>query len=994
LDDNVSDPALISGGYLVELDNYIDDCTFALNDDSNKNHYPIDGHPGNYYSDLMVTADTPELLSDIQLRFLKDQFTKMNDLVNSSDDSELWSYLELDDAARYYVVEEILSHYEAYHGSTYLMRDHGAGQKWHFSPLWDCGHAFDGPTSNFFPETAQYGNNWIGNNAGKGLRSKAKFMDKVKKTFQWFVNKEADGSASPYERLCVEIDEYVDHVKAAAIRDAERWAGQPLPNQVGADVPQPVVNNSDIDTDKTEVKNFLNSKISWLKDQWGSAKLDEPERDTTPAAELPDYANPDLPHFTYTIYVKDDSANGDVKAWIYDDNSEENHDVFGDSWNGSQVFTPLTAGDGSTYYSLQVILTRELANPKVKIICGDSASASVEFVDGRFYNLNGDKVTDFDPDFVPEPNHIYVINDGNWGTVSMWLYAGSTNYSTQWPGESLEISDKLIVNGVTGVYDFTIPAQFNHGNVIFSNNGNNQYPASGQSGLQLAGKDMVYYTSNHAWSEPVSVDVVTAWSKTLPLVRITTPDAKEIGYGDDGAVKKSTFELDALNLPGVTAIDGTAAGDVTVKGRGKTYWDTFEKKAYKLKFKNKVAVLDMPKSKHWVLMPYANDAANGLLTNYVGHEVSRLIGLEWTPAMQPVEVVINDEYMGLYFIAENVRAAADRVQIADYGDPTYSEEDDFLLEFSSSHVDDGTELFHSWMSDNGFENKLVTATPAKEDIATAEETERIQEYLAGHMDIVSQAISNAKANPVSADWADVIDYEQAAKYYVVQEIMDDMGAFAENFYMHHTTGSKWILGPVWDFSNAFSSNGNKEHLIHENAGFQGSFIKDLYTNRIFMWFTAVTFDKFVNGQATRHNTKARANGIQEDFNPSMAGTLNDVKASIDDMTNKIADAVTADAVRWPEYAATSSENSIINRADEVKRKLAQSQSYLATNTSDGGAGWNNDDIITAVDTIIADSDATDEAEYFDVMGRRVINPQPGSVVIVRRGEHVTKTIVK
>lgn len=687
----------------------------------------------------------------------------------------------------------------------------------------------------------------------------------------------------------MEIDEYVEHVKAAAIRDAERWAGQPLPNQVGADVPQPVVDNRDIDTDKTNVKNFLNTKIIWLKGQWGSAKLDEPERDTTPAAELPDYAK---------------------------------------------------------------------------------------------------------PGYVPEVYHIYVINDANWSTVSMWLYAGGSNYSAAWPGETLEKDDKLIVNGVKGVYHFIVPEEFANGNVIFSDNGNNQYPASGQPGLRLAGKDMVYYTSNQAWGEPESVEEVTPWSKTLPLVRITTPDATEIGYGDAGAVKKSTFELDALNLPDVTAIDATAAGNVTVKGRGKTYWDSFEKKAYKLKFKNKVAVLDMPESKHWVLMPYANDAANGLLTNYVGHEISRLIGLEWTPAMRPVEVVINDEYMGLYFIAENVRAAAERVQIADYPDPTYSEEDDFLLEFSSSHVDDGTELFHSWTSDNGFENKLVTATPAKEDIATAEEIDRIHGYLAAHMDIVKQAISNAKANPGSADWADVIDYEEAAKYYVVQEIMDDMGAFAENFYMHHTTGSKWILGPVWDFSNAFSSNGNKEHLIHENAGFQGSFIKDLYTNRIFMWFTAVTFDKFVNGQATRHNTKARANGIQEDFNPSMAGTLNDVKASIDDMTDKIADAVTADAVRWPEYAATSSENSIINRADEVKQKLAQSQSYLATNTSDGGAGWNNDDIITAVDTIIADSDATDEAEYFDVMGRRVINLRPGSVVIVRRGEHVTKTIVK
>ncbi|MBD5235217.1 MAG: starch-binding protein [Barnesiella sp.] len=893
LDDNVSDPALISGGYLVELDNYIDDCAFHLPDASNRN-------PDPNYGSLMVTPDTPEELSDLQLRFLKDQFTKMNDLVNSGDDSELWSYLELDDAARYYVVEEILSHYEAYHGSTYLMRDHGEGQKWHFTPLWDCGHAFDGPTNQFFPDMTSYngqnsyGNNWIGNNYGSGLRGKTKFMNKVKDTFQWFVNKEADGSASPYERLCMEIDEYVNHVQAAALRDAERWRGQPLPNQIGNDVPRSVVDNSDIVSDKDNVKTFLNNKINWLKGQWGSTKLDEPERDNTPAAPLPDYAKPG-----------------------------------------------------------------------------------------------------YEPEPEPEGTHIYVINDANWPSVSIYIYDEKLNNG--WPGQELEFNDKVIVNGVTGVYDFIVPEQYANGNVIFSIKGENQYPGSGQPGLQLTGKDMVYYISNHAWAEPESVEFIeeeTPWSKTLPLVRITTPNADDvIGYGDDGAVKKATFQLDALNLPDVTAIDATAAGDVTIKGRGKTYWDSFEKKAYKLKFKNKVAVLDMPKSKHWVLMPYSNDAANGLLSNFVGHEISRLIGLEWTAAMQPVELVINDEYMGLYFIAENVRAAADRVQIADYGDDTYSEENDFLLEFSTAHVDDGTELFHSWTSDNGFENKLITATPAKEDIATADEVDRIMGYLKDHTDNLNSTVAYAAANPMSAAWTDVIDYEQAAKYYIVQELMDDASAFADNFYMHHTTDSKWILGPVWDFGNAFASRSNKENLIHERDDFNGSFIKELYKNRQFIWYTCATFIKFTNGQQSRNYAKAKA-ATQESYNPTTNGSIDEVNGSIDDMVAKIQDAAAADAARWPQYAATSDDSSLADRAQQVKNYLAANKAYLLADVNDGGAGWSDDGIITSVDGILTDGDLDVAPEYFDVMGRRVTNPQPGSVYIVRRGATVTKAIVK
>lgn len=906
LGDNVSDPALVSGGYLVELDNYYDDCTFAMKDASNSNQHE-------HYGDLMVTADTPEIYSDLQLRFVKDQFTKMNDLINSSDDNELWSYMDLDDAARYYVVEEILSHYEAYHGSTYLFRNHGENQKWHFSPLWDCGHAFDGPTNQFFPawneDGTTYGNTWIGNNYGTGLRSKSKFMDKVKDTFQWFVNKEVDGSASPYERLQTEIDEYVKNIKEAALQDAKRWKGAPRPTNE-SDV-RDVVNNSDIENDKNTVKGCLNAKITWLKDQWGYQKLEEPARDETPAAELPEYAK---------------------------------------------------------------------------------------------------------PGYVPTTYNIYVIDDAKWGNVNMYLYTSTSSELSKWPGEALTFDESLTVNGVKGVYTIQITEEWENGLVIFSKNGSNQYPGANQDGLAIGGEDKVFYTSNNKWENNpvVEVEVENPWSGTLPLVRINTVDGAAIGYGDDGAQKKASLEIDALGLEDVTPITAAQPGNVTIKGRGKTYWDTFEKKSYKLKFKNSVSVLNMPASKHWVLMPYANDAANGLLTNYAGHELSRLIGLEWTPSMVPVEVVLNDEYIGLYFIAENVRAAADRVQIADYGDTVedgkrqYSEEDDFLLEFGSELVDDDTELFYSWTSDNGFENKLITSTPAREDIydgIPAADGDviaaRIREYLAGHIDDLRNAVSGAKARPMSGDWTQVIDPEQAAKYYVVQEIMDDAKSFTDNFYMHHTTGSRWMMGPVWDFGNAFTSDGNKTALIHENEGYNGSFIKELYANRQFVWFVGYTFVKFVDGQSPRHNTSrviskaANAVTSQADFDPAMNGKFSDVFTSVDDMVHTISDAVEKDAVRWPQYAATAEGNSLAQRAETMKAKMTQSKTYLAAPTTENGAGWNWQDITTGVEEVIIGSgNESAEAEYFDVMGRRIANPQPGSICIVRRGSNVSKVLVK
>ncbi|MDE6682999.1 MAG: CotH kinase family protein, partial [Muribaculaceae bacterium] len=150
LDDNVTDPSLISGGYLVELDNY---------DEENQIRMEEKGQAPGWKDVLRITFDTPEIYSDIQRQFVTEQFTAMNDAIGANSD-DLWRYMDLDDAARYYIVEEILSHTEAYHGSTYMFRDRGDNRKWHFSPLWDCGNAFNGPTDNYFTETITWGNTW------------------------------------------------------------------------------------------------------------------------------------------------------------------------------------------------------------------------------------------------------------------------------------------------------------------------------------------------------------------------------------------------------------------------------------------------------------------------------------------------------------------------------------------------------------------------------------------------------------------------------------------------------------------------------------------------------------------------------------------------------------------------------------------------------------------------------------------------------------------
>ncbi len=269
LDDNVTDPSLISGGYLVELDNY---------DEENQIRMEEKGQAPGWKDVLRITFDTPEIYSDIQRQFVTEQFTAMNDAIGANS-NDLWRYMDLDDAARYYIVEEILSHTEAYHGSTYMFRDRGENQKWHFSPLWDCGNAFNGPTDNYFTETITWGNTWIAS-----MRLNQKFMDKVKETWKWFMSQKYNGIED-------DLKEYCDHLKAAAQADYKRWNNQPTP----ADG-QGVVDNRNLDQKLSEVKDKLQAKTNWLTHTFGQfdGYYAEPERDDTEAAPLPEYVTTDI----------------------------------------------------------------------------------------------------------------------------------------------------------------------------------------------------------------------------------------------------------------------------------------------------------------------------------------------------------------------------------------------------------------------------------------------------------------------------------------------------------------------------------------------------------------------------------------------------------------------------------------------------------------------------------------------------------------------------
>ena len=157
-----------------------------------------------------------------------------------------------------------------------------------------------------------------------------------------------------------------------------------------------------------------------------------------------------------------------------------------------------------------------------------------------------------------------------------------------------------------------------------------------------------------------------SYSGTLPVLHIQTENNAPIVSKDDYI--NATYYLDNKELSDYQSI-GSKSEPLTmeIKGRGNYTWKGFDKKPYRLKLTDKQPLLGMTKSKHFALLAHADDS-KGFMRNAIGFELARLIGMTWTPMAQPVEVVLNGDYIGLYFLTETIRVDKDRVNIVEQED--------------------------------------------------------------------------------------------------------------------------------------------------------------------------------------------------------------------------------------------------------------------------------------------------------------------------------------
>ena len=304
----------------------------------------------------------------------------------------------------------------------------------------------------------------------------------------------------------------------------------------------------------------------------------------------------------------------------------------------------------------------------------------------------------------------------------------------------------------------------------------------------------------------------------------------------------------------------------TTRERG-NYSRNFDKKPYRIKFDEKQHLLDAPaKAKKWALINNYGDKT--LMRNLLAFELSKLLGMPYTPYGTAVDVLLNGEYKGCYQLCDQISVNKNRVPITEMTPRDNS--GDALTGGYLIEVDAYANQEKSWFS--SYKGTPVTIKSPEEDSITVEQRQYIQNHF----------------NAMEFDFFHYLDRNTFLRHFLVGEMSGNTDTYWSVFMYKQRNDDLLYTGPVWDFDLAFDNDlriypvCNKSDFIYRSGGSTAGKMRELVDNFVLR-------DEDSMAQLLNIWDKARQSGLTEE----------NLVAWIDHMEQKLAVSQRLNFLRWP-----------------------------------------------------------------------------------------------
>ncbi len=320
----------------------------------------------------------------------------------------------------------------------------------------------------------------------------------------------------------------------------------------------------------------------------------------------------------------------------------------------------------------------------------------------------------------------------------------------------------------------------------------------------------------------------------LPTVSIHTLNNQE----PYDKVNEIVSYISIVSDNGKTLLADTA----TTRLRGNASKD-FPKKPYRIKFTSKHNVLGAPaNAKKWTLINNYGDKT--LMRNQLAFELSRRLGMPYTPFCTYVDVLLNGEYKGTYQLCDQVQVHKQRVNITEMK-PTDISGDaltgGYLIE-ADAYAGDEKSMFWSQKG-----TSVTIKSPDEDEITTQQKN-----YIKTCYD------------QMESNWQEYLDLSTFLRHFLVGETSGNTDTYWSVFFYKHRLNDTIFTGPVWDFDIAFDNDyrtypiNNKSDYIYRSGGSTVGYMRTLADEIVIRNTAARELLKEIWG-------KAREGGLTEEY---------------------------------------------------------------------------------------------------------------------------------
>ena len=277
--------------------------------------------------------------------------------------------------------------------------------------------------------------------------------------------------------------------------------------------------------------------------------------------------------------------------------------------------------------------------------------------------------------------------------------------------------------------------------------------------------------------------------------------------------------------------------NITIKGRGNSTW-AWTKKPYQIEFDEETKLFGLGVSKKYILL--ANYVDESLLRTDIAFYIANKLDMQYAPKGTWVNLYIDDQYLGVYYITNKIEISAGSVDLKDdLGiivelDNIYYYEDEYYIT-------------------DTYKDHLVI-----KDINTKEKKDETISIFMNKYKLLEKAVEEH-------DWdkiIEIIDIQSLAKHHIIYELTWDADAYKSSFFMYmNGKDDKIHFGPVWDFDRSYD-NDIKEKATTQHIEIPAEVKNGRYDKYSEMMFELVHFPEFKHIMKQEWN-KYMKNGLED-----------------------------------------------------------------------------------------------------------------------------------